>query len=319
LLPLYISAMQARQPANPDAIEAIAWSPDGSRIASGHTDGTVRIWDTQNPANPLVFQDHTDAVISLAWSPDGEILLSGGLDKTISVRSFPSGTLITILSEISGPVSSVVWTPDGSKILAFAGGFSSPIGLPIWEANSYTLLERKQRSGLGASAVAWNGDMSMLAAASATGGIQLYDPTSYEKTVFFANVDQNSFVGALYTLDWHPNNQWIATGNLSGWVRIWDTTTQQLVFEAKGTDNPILEWNTSAVRLVFFDSTGTYLTSFSTDGVIRMWDITTEQLLVDDMLPTSSPLYAFALSPDGTQIAYGGEEGKLWMTSAPNR
>jgi WD40 repeat protein len=104
---------------------------------------------------------------------------------------------------------------------------------------------------------------------------------------------------------------------LDGWVRIWNAATQQLVFEAKGTDNPILEWNTSAVRLVFFDSTGTHLTSFSTDGVVRMWDITTEQLLVDDVLPTSSPLYAFALSPDGTQVAYGGEEGILQLTPVP--
>jgi WD40 repeat protein len=64
---------------------AVAFSPDGRRLASAGGDKTIRIWDPATGALLATLEGHTDAVTSLAFSPDGAKLLSGSLDGTIRI------------------------------------------------------------------------------------------------------------------------------------------------------------------------------------------------------------------------------------------
>ena len=68
----------------------MAFSPDGTRIASGSADKTVRLWDAatgQPVGQPLT--GHTDAVSSVAFSPDGTRIASGSDDKTVRLWDAP--------------------------------------------------------------------------------------------------------------------------------------------------------------------------------------------------------------------------------------
>ena len=58
-------------------VESVAYSPDGTMLASGAGDGTVKLWDMATKENIATFEGHTDRVSSVAFSPDGTTLVSG--------------------------------------------------------------------------------------------------------------------------------------------------------------------------------------------------------------------------------------------------
>jgi hypothetical protein len=67
------------------AINALTWSPDGSRIASADSSGQVHIWRSGSGEKLLAFQAHQGAANALAWSPGGQYLASAGQDRVVHV------------------------------------------------------------------------------------------------------------------------------------------------------------------------------------------------------------------------------------------
>jgi len=66
-------------------INALAFSPDGTQLASGSADHSVQIWDVGRPdQSPILLQGHESWVWSVAFQPDGETLASAGADKQVA-------------------------------------------------------------------------------------------------------------------------------------------------------------------------------------------------------------------------------------------
>ena len=68
---------------------AIAFSPDGNRMASGGADRLVRLWSvTENGLQPLrTIEGHTMTVTGVAFSPDGRWIASSSLDHSVRVSA----------------------------------------------------------------------------------------------------------------------------------------------------------------------------------------------------------------------------------------
>jgi hypothetical protein len=107
-------------------VHTMAWSPDGTRIASGGWDKTAQIWNVTTGETLLTYQDHPGGKLALVWSPDGKNLASLGGDlneSTVHVWNAQTAETLLIEPASSSPLSNLAWSPDGTR-LAFIGSTS---------------------------------------------------------------------------------------------------------------------------------------------------------------------------------------------------
>lgn len=95
---------------------SLAISPDGARIATGHTDGSARLWDAHTGQVLRSFQGQGDAVTSIAFSPDGKSILTGSLDKVARLLDLSTGNVRVELRGHTAAIIGVVFAPDGNTI-----------------------------------------------------------------------------------------------------------------------------------------------------------------------------------------------------------
>ena len=81
---------------HPGPDHAVAWSPDGRRLATGSSDKTVKIWDVATGQEVLSFMGHKKRVESIAWSPDGKRLASAGDDSVVQVYAIDLDLLMSL-------------------------------------------------------------------------------------------------------------------------------------------------------------------------------------------------------------------------------
>lgn len=119
-----------------DWVRHEVFAPTGNRIAAGSREGTVYVWNFQNPEEPTLLTGHTDYVTSLAFSLDGKRLVSGARDDTTRLWDVESGKQIATLP-LNEPRTTmgIAFSPCGKII---AGGMDDEIRL--WCAEQLTTL-----------------------------------------------------------------------------------------------------------------------------------------------------------------------------------
>jgi WD40 repeat protein len=113
-------------------VVALAWSADGTRLASGswgHGSDQLLIWNTQSWKLIRALDDPNELVFGVAWSADGEQLISAGSDGILRWWNPKNGQCILSRQGHEGPVQSLRPSPDG-RLLASCGDDGA---IQIWE------------------------------------------------------------------------------------------------------------------------------------------------------------------------------------------
>ena len=113
-----IDEVDAEPKGHMDLVRCIAFSKDGSLVASGLYHKTVRIWNVTTCEVEAELKGHTDLVISVAFSQDGSQVVSGSLDQTVWIWNTITGELKAELQGHTGWVMSVAFSQDGSQVVS---------------------------------------------------------------------------------------------------------------------------------------------------------------------------------------------------------
>ena len=218
-------------------ISAVAFSPDGGRIAAALSDNTVGVWDVADGEELHRLSGHEMVVSDVEFSADGNTLASSSADTTVRLWDAATGQLIHALQAHIDYVIKLSFSPDGARLASA----SSAIGVPtsdrttehntvqVWDVASGENILTIPPEGPGYYRdVEFSPDGLTVAAStwsSALGGnVRFFDAQTGEQVQRIYAHREN-----IPNIEFAPDGQLLATASTDASVKIWNIERAVLV------------------------------------------------------------------------------------------
>ncbi len=264
---------------------AIAWSKDGSLLASCSADRTVRLWDGATGRPLALLRDHAKPVVKMYLSDDGSRLAIHSSGPDVQIWNVNRRVLQTTIPA-ANERSVVKLSPHGNLL---AVGRSNRVQL--WNVDSGILLSSLDCGNAGVEALAFSADGSRLAAGTdyPQNRVWLWETATAK---LLATMDGHT--NTVCALEFSPDGRRIVSSSYDQSLRLWDTATGQSMATLQG--------HLARVTAASFHPDGRHLVSASLDGSLRLWDTQNRELFGAFRGETQVEQFALA-TPDGSLLA----------------
>lgn len=314
-------------------VNCCAFAADGSVLATGSRDGTVKIWDPWRGPSRGGISGHHERVTAVAYAPDGSFIVSASADQTLktwhpaptaerttleghdaTVRAcivLQGGSLIASSSE-DGTIrlwdvaaehemqalSEGPWVDPVHALAANSDGRLLAAGctssVRLWELATGRCLVEGDLGGV--HDCAFTSDDSRLLWACEDATIRIWDVATWREMAVL-----RGHAGPVYCCAAIPESSLAVAGGMDGTLRLFDLVSETEVHVFTGHTDSVWDCAVSA--------DGAILVSVSWDRTVRLWDIRLRKPLAT--FSTAAPLRSVALNPCTAQIAYGDMQGQV--------
>ncbi len=275
-------------------VNSVAFNSDGKTIASGSSDGTIRLWNAHTGKFIKYLVGHTKSVNSVAFSPNGKTLISVGAEG-VCLWDVNTGEYI---EDVPIPAVSAAFSPDGRTC-----AIGSETGISVRNAHTFNLLKSLMENigseDIGSLAARDIGSLGSVVFSpdgntiASCGGndIHLWDSQTNQllKTLIGHTDSVNSVV-------FSPDRKTIASASNDRTIRLWNVNTREHIKTLMG--------HTNSVSSVVFSPDGNTIASGSNDKTIRLWNANTGELL-KTLKGHIENINTVAFSPNGKTIISG--------------
>ena len=211
-----------------DTVFGVSLSPDGTRVAAGCADNTVRIVDAASGKELHKMGAHENWVLGTVFGADGRRLVSVGRDRAAKLTDTASGGFQENVNLLRGELSAVARHP--SKEVVVIGGdervpyiylMDRPKVMKI--ADDTTLIRKLDRQSGAISALAWSPDGRRIAVAGAAQEVNIYDVETGARVA-----SAKGHNAGIYTVAFSPDSSMVAAGGFDGTVRLHDAATGEV-------------------------------------------------------------------------------------------
>ncbi len=261
----------------------LAFSPDGSKLASASHDGAVLVWHLPDGRKQLL-KGHRADITDIAFSGDGSKLVSCGRDRTVRLWNLKTGKGKTI-AELGDQALAVAYSPNGRRI-AFAD-LGGEVGVVEPGISDPEVLGRHQER---VTSLSFSPDGRRLVS------------TSWDKTARVWRLDH----GAHSILTGHRDVVSAASFSPDGTRLVtssWDKTLRQ--WQVPVNPRAVLRGHTVGVKAVAFGK-GDRLASAGHDNTVRVWNRSDGTSAV--LAGHTDHVFEVVFSPDDRFIATSSDD-----------
>ena len=279
-----------------------AFSPDGTLIVTGHSDGTAAIWDSSSGEKLRSLRGHAVALNFVQFDGDGRRVVTAAGDGTVRLWDVRTGRRMKTLGPVDSHPLAIVLSQDGALLAATHEDKS----VSLWEINSRSLIARLGGPDQPALDPMFDSAENTLRTfGDNDGSVQMWDRAT---GVLIGRENLEVLRSSIYH-GWTLRGRFFAATGSDGEMRVWD--------HARPGEPVLLRGHTKAVTAVAVAPDAATLVTGSGDETARLWDLSSGRQLALYQ-GHGSGASAVAYSPDGKLIVTVANDGsgRLWYAGA---